>query len=77
MSEKEELARLVKRRKQIEAKYGKIAKRRLTKLNQLIAPNLDLMDMNDADFNNFINQIVAMINKNGGNQQQNNQKNRG
>ena len=34
MSEKEELAKLAKRKRQIENKYAKLAKRRLNKLNK-------------------------------------------
>lgn len=77
MSEASELKAF---KEKLDRKYGKIAKRRLSKLNKLIAPSLDLMDMNDTEFDDFINQIVAMINQ-GGNQQQqrpqNNNPNRG
>lgn len=84
MSEKEELARLAKRKKQIENKYAKLAKRRLNELNKRVAPKLDLMDMTENEFDNFVNQLVGMINKNsqlqnnhnqGKNQQQQHPKN--
>lgn len=58
MTEKEELAKLEKRRKQIENKYARIAKKRLNKLNKIIIPNRAIVDMSDDDFNNKLLPIV-------------------
>lgn len=58
MTEKEELAKLEKRRKQIENKYARIAKKRLNKLNKIIIPNKSIVDMSDDDFNNKLLPIV-------------------
>ena len=58
MTEKEELAKLEKRRKQIEAKYNKIAKKRLTELNKIISPDASIVDMTDKDFKEKLLPIV-------------------
>ena len=67
MSEASELKAF---KEKLDRKYGKIAKRRLSKLNKRVAPRLDLMDMKENEFDNFVNQLVGMINTN--NQFQNN-----
>lgn len=67
MSEASELKAF---KEKLDRKYGKIAKRRLNKLNKRVAPKLDLMDMTENEFDNFVNQLVGMINTN--NQFQNN-----
>lgn len=55
MSEKEELARLAKRRKQIEAKYAKLAKKRLNYVNKKLMPDTDFLDLSDVDFEQVVN----------------------
>ena len=67
MSEASELKAF---KEKLDRKYGKIAKRRLNKLNKRVAPKLNLMDMTENEFDNFVNQLVGMINNN--NQLQNN-----
>lgn len=54
MSEKEELARLAKRMKQIEAKYAKLAKKRLNYLNKQLMSDQDFLDLSDADFKQIV-----------------------
>lgn len=60
MSEKEELARLVKRRKQIEAKYAKLAKKRLNYLNKQLLPDQDFLDLSDADFKRIVDHDLTI-----------------
>lgn len=68
MSEASELKAF---KEKLDRKYGKIAKKRLNKINQRVAPNFDLMDMSDEKFDEFVNGLVNMINQN---RQRNNQQ---
>ena len=87
MSEKEELEKIKKDAKEkqlkVELKYAKIAKKRLTDINKIVNPNKLIVDMNDAEYDKFlqvlkkemdyINQAVNQQNQ--GNQQRQNQQN--
>lgn len=92
MSEKEELEQIKKDAKEkklrVELKYAKLAKKRLTDINQIVNPNKLIVDMNDAEYNKFlqvlrkemdyINQAVNQQNNQQnyqGNQQRQNQQN--
>ena len=57
MSEKDELAKLEERKKKIEFKYAKIAKKRLHKINEIVAPNQLITDMNENEFRQFLNTL--------------------
>ncbi len=63
MSEKEELARLAKRKKQIENKYAKLAKRRLNKINKAVDSKVDLLDLSDDDFDKYVNDNLTKSTK--------------
>lgn len=63
MSEKEELAKLAKRRKQIENKYAKLAKRRLNKINKAVDSKVDLLDLSDDDFDKYVNNNLTKSTK--------------
>lgn len=58
MSEKEELEQIKKDAKEkklrVELKYAKLAKKRLTDINQIVNPNKLIIDMNDAEYNKFL-----------------------
>lgn len=92
MSEKEELEQIKKdakeKKSRIELKYAKLAKKRLTDINKIVNPNKLIVDMNDAEYNKFlqvlkkemdyINQAVNQQNNQQnyqGNQQRQNQQN--
>ena len=92
MSEKEELEQIKKDAKEkklrVELKYAKLAKKRLTDINKIVNPNKLVVDMNDAEYNKFlqvlkkemdyINQAVNQQNNQQnyqGNQQRQNQQN--
>lgn len=92
MSEKDELEQIKKDAKEkklkVELKYAKLAKKRLTDINQIVNPNKLIVDMNDAEYNKFlqvlkkemdyINQAVNQQNNQQnyqGNQQRQNQQN--
>lgn len=92
MSEKEELEQIKKDAKEkklrVELKYAKLAKKRLTDINQIVNPNKLIVDMTDAEYNKFlqvlkkemdyINQAVNQQNNQQnyqGNQQRQNQQN--
>lgn len=92
MSEKEELEQIKKDAKEkklkVELRYAKLAKKRLTDINQIVNPNKLIVDMNDAEYNKFlqvlrkemdyINQAVNQQNNQQnyqGNQQRQNQQN--
>ncbi|MCI6883375.1 MAG: hypothetical protein SPG88_13800 [Enterococcus hirae] len=92
MSEKEELEQIKKDAKEkklrVELKYAKLAKKRLTDINKIVNPNKLIVDMNDAEYNKFlqvlkkemdyINQAVNQQNNQQnyqGNQQRQNQQN--
>lgn len=92
MSEKDELEQIKKDAKEkklkVELKYAKLAKKRLTDINKIVNPNKLIVDMNDAEYNKFlqvlkkemdyINQAVNQQNNQQnyqGNQQRQNQQN--
>ena len=58
MSEKEELEQIKKDAKEkklrVELKYAKLAKKRLTDINKIVNPNKLIVDMNDAEYNKFL-----------------------
>lgn len=90
MSEKEELEQIKKDAKEkklrVELKYAKLAKKRLTDINKIVNPNKLIVDMNDAEYNKFlqvlkkemdyINQAVNQQNYQNNQQRQNQQNNR-
>lgn len=85
MSEKEELEQIQKDAKEkklkVELKYAKLAKKRLTDINKIVNPNKLIVDMNDAEYNKFLQVLkkeMDYINQavNQQNNQQNYQNNR-
>lgn len=60
--EEEELARLAKRRKRIEAKYAKLAKKRLNYLNKQLMPDEDFLDLSDDEFKQVVNHDLNTAN---------------
>lgn len=80
MSEKEELEQIKKDAKEkklkIELKYAKLAKKRLTDINQVVNPNKLIVDMNDAEYNKFLQVLKKEMDYiNQAVNQQNNQQN--
>ena len=84
MSEKDELEQIKKDAKEkklkVELKYAKLAKKRLTDINEIVNPNKLIVDMNDAEYNKFLQVLkkeMDYINQavNQQNNQQNNQNN--
>lgn len=62
--ELEELKKKLDEKKQkLDAKYAKIAKRRLTKINNIISPNAVIVDMNKKEFESFLNELKQSFNK--------------
>lgn len=61
MTEKEELAKLKKRRKQIETKYAKKAKKRLSEIDRIISPNTKIVDMSEKEFENLLTILRAEV----------------
>jgi len=87
MSEKEELEKIKKDAKEkqlkVELKYAKIAKKRLTDINKIVNPNKLIVDMNDAEYNKFLqvlrkemDYINQAVNQQNNQQRQNQQNNR-
>ena len=64
MSEKDELAKLAKRKKQIENKYARLAKKRLNYLNKEIAPKINFIDMSDDEFKKAVNSLKIIVAEN-------------
>lgn len=80
MSEKEELEQIKKDAKEkklrVELKYAKLAKKRLTDINQIVNPNKLIVDMNDAEYNKFLQVLKKEMDYiNQAVNQQNNQQN--
>ena len=87
MSEKEELEQIKKDAKEkklrVELKYAKLAKKRLTDINKIVNPNKLIVDMNDAEYNKFLqvlrkemDYINQAVNQQNYQQRQNQQNNR-
>lgn len=87
MSEKEELEQIKKDAKEkklkVELKYAKLAKKRLTDINKIVNPNKLIVDMNDAEYNKFLqvlrkemDYINQAVNQQNNQQRQNQQNNR-
>lgn len=80
MSEKEELEQIKKDAKEkklrVELKYAKLAKERLTDINKIVNPNKLIVDMNDAEYNKFLQVLKKEMDYiNQAVNQQNNQQN--
>lgn len=80
MSEKEELEQIKKDAKEkklrVELKYAKLAKKRLTDINKIVNPNKLIVDMNDAEYNKFLQVLKKEMDYiNQAVNQQNNQQN--
>lgn len=87
MSEKDELEQIKKDAKEkklkVELKYAKLAKKRLTDINEIVNPNKLIVDMNDAEYNKFLqvlkkemDYINQAVNQQNNQQRQNQQNNR-
>lgn len=87
MSEKDELEQIKKDAKEkklkVELKYAKLAKKRLTDINKIVNPNKLIVDMNDAEYNKFLqvlkkemDYINQAVNQQNNQQRQNQQNNR-
>ena len=87
MSGKEELEQIKKDAKEkklrVELKYAKLAKKRLTDINKIVNPNKLIVDMNDAEYNKFLqvlrkemDYINQAVNQQNNQQRQNQQNNR-
>lgn len=62
--ELEELKKKLDEKKQkLDAKYAKIAKRRLTKINQIISPDTVIVDMTKKEFESFLNELNTKFSK--------------
>lgn len=73
MTEQEELEKLKERKKKIELKYAKKAKRRLTEVNKIVSPKRLILDMNDREFKAFLQtlqQEIVFVNNARNHQQQ-------
>lgn len=80
MSEKDELEQIKKDAKEkklkVELKYAKLAKKRLTDINKIVNPNKLIVDMNDAEYNKFLQVLKKEMDYiNQAVNQQNNQQN--
>lgn len=80
MSEKDELEQIKKDAKEkklkVELKYAKLAKKRLTDINQIVNPNKLIVDMNDAEYAKFLQVLKKEMDYiNQAVNQQNNQQN--
>lgn len=80
MSEKDELEQIKKDAKEkklkVELKYAKLAKKRLTDINEIVNPNKLIVDMNDAEYNKFLQVLKKEMDYiNQAVNQQNNQQN--
>lgn len=57
MSEAEELKAFKKR---LDAKYGKLAKKRLASISKVFSLEQQLVDMSDKDFNNWLSSLINL-----------------
>lgn len=53
-TEAEQLAEIEKEKEKIVMKFALIARKRLAKINPLISPNRNIVDMTEKEFNEFI-----------------------
>lgn len=80
MSEKDELEQIKKDAKEkklkVELKYAKLAKKRLTDINKIVNQNKLIVDINDAEYNKFLQVLKKEMDYiNQAVNQQNNQQN--
>lgn len=60
-TEAEQLAEIEKEKEKIVMKFALIARKRLAKINPLISPNKNIVDMTDKEFNKFVDELKKKV----------------
>lgn len=60
-TEAEQLAEIEKEKEKIVMKFALIARKRLAKINPLISPNKNIVDMTEKEFNKFVDELKKKV----------------
>lgn len=61
-TEAQQLEEIEKEKEKIIVKFALIARKRLAKINPIISPNKNIVDMTEKEFNTFLTELSNKIN---------------
>lgn len=61
-TEAQQLEEIEKEKEKIIVKFALIARKRLAKINPIISPNKEIVDMTEKEFNTFLTELSNKIN---------------